>query len=79
MIMMWRWHVILKKKQSAFKNFGSCVNELMARWLIKQPRELQISNFSVVRRLVIDEILRYKNPYPYLNGLLLREIGRAHV
>ena len=65
-----------EKKQSAFKNFGSCVNELMARWLIKQPRELQISNFSVVRRLVIDEILRYKNPYPYLNGLLLRATSR---
>ena len=65
-----------EKKQSAFKNFGSWVNEIMARWLIKQPRDLQISNFSVTRRLVIDEILRYKNPYPYLNGLLLRATSR---
>lgn len=64
------------KKQSAFKNFGSRVNELMSRWLIKQPKGLQISNFSAVRRLVINEILRYKNPYPYLNGLLLRATSR---
>jgi len=64
------------KKQSAFKNFGSWVNEIMARWLIKQPKGLQISNFSVVRRMVVQEILRYKNPYPYLNGLLLRATSR---
>ena len=65
-----------QKKQSAFKNFGSWVNELMARWLIKQPKGLQISNFSVVRRLVVQEILRYKNPFPYLNGLLVRATSR---
>lgn len=64
------------KKQSSFKNFGSWINELMARWLIKQPKGLQISNFSVMRRLIVNEILRYKNPYPYLAGLFLRATSR---
>lgn len=60
------------KKQSAFKNIGSKINEWMSRILINQPKELQISNFSVLRRIILNEILRYQNPYPYLNGLFLR-------
>lgn len=61
-----------QKRQSAFKNFGSKVNEWMSQWLINQPKGLQISNFSVMRRIILQEILRYKNPYPYLSGLILR-------
>ena len=61
-----------KKKQSVFKNMGSKINEWMARILIKQPKNLQISNLSVLRRVMVKEILRYQNPYPYLNGLFLR-------
>lgn len=60
------------KRQSTLKNIGSKVNEWMARVLIKQPKGLQISNFSVLRRIILNEILRYQNPYPYLSGLFLR-------
>jgi undecaprenyl-phosphate 4-deoxy-4-formamido-L-arabinose transferase len=66
-----------QKKQSAFKNFGSKINEWMAQSLIGQPKKLQISNFSVIRRFVLEEIVRYKNPYPYMNGLFLR--STAHI
>jgi len=65
------------KKQSRMKNIGSKVNEWMARSLIGQPKSLQISNFSVIRRFVMDEILKYENPYPYINGLFLRTT--AHI
>jgi undecaprenyl-phosphate 4-deoxy-4-formamido-L-arabinose transferase len=59
-------------KQSAFKNFGSRINSLMSRTLINRPKELQFSNFFVMKAYMVEEILRYENPYPYLEGLILR-------
>jgi undecaprenyl-phosphate 4-deoxy-4-formamido-L-arabinose transferase len=64
------------KKQSVFKNFGSGVNALMSRALLNRPKELQFSNFSVVKRFIVDEVLQYHNPYPYLEGLFLRSTGK---
>jgi len=61
-----------EKKQSAFKNFGSSVNSAVSHWLLDKPKELYFSNFGIVRRYVVDELLKYDNPYPYLEGLILR-------
>ena len=65
-----------KKKQSALKNFGSHINSLMSRTLIKKPKHLQFSNFFVMKAFIVQEILRYENPYPYLEGLILRTTNR---
>ncbi|MDR3305030.1 MAG: glycosyltransferase family 2 protein [Clostridiales Family XIII bacterium] len=65
-----------ERKQSAFKNFGSNVNAWMSQMLLNRPKDLQFSNFGVSRRFVVDEILRYRNPYPYLEGLTLRVTHR---
>ena len=64
------------KKQSAFKNFGSHMNNLMACALLKKPKDLQISNFSAMKRFICLEILNYQNPYPYIDGLFLRSTGK---
>jgi polyisoprenyl-phosphate glycosyltransferase len=64
------------KKQSWFKNFGSKVNEHMTNVILDKPKEIRFNNFTAMRRFVIDEILRYENPYPYLTGLLLRTTHR---
>lgn len=61
-----------KKKQSVFRNFGSWINAEMAHILIEKPRDLQLSNFFAMQRFICDEILRYKSPYPYIDGLYLR-------
>jgi undecaprenyl-phosphate 4-deoxy-4-formamido-L-arabinose transferase len=61
-----------ERKQSAFKNFGSKVNAQMSKIMLNKPTGLQFSSFVVMRRFVADEILRYRNPYPYLEGLMLR-------
>ena len=65
-----------QKKQSAFKNFGSYVNSLMSIILINKPKDLQFSNFFVIKSFVAKEILSYSNPYPYLEGLILRTTNR---
>lgn len=64
------------KKQSAFKNFGSRVNRTMTEWALEKPKDLIFTNFGAIKRYIIDEIVRYKNPYPYLTGLLLRSTSR---
>lgn len=61
-----------ERKQSAFKNFGTSVNKLMTEFIIGRPRDLQFTNFMIMKRFVADKITEYKNPYPYLTGLLLR-------
>jgi undecaprenyl-phosphate 4-deoxy-4-formamido-L-arabinose transferase len=60
------------RRQSAFKNFGSKLNTKMAEILAGKPKNIKLSNLYVSRRFVIDEVLQYKNPYPYIGGLLLR-------
>lgn len=64
------------RKQSAFKNFGSKVNALMARYIIGQPKDLYISNFSAHKRFVSQEMIKYTNPYPYCTGLILRTTSK---
>ncbi len=60
------------KQHSGFRNFGSKVNDKMACWLLSKPKDLKIMSYFACKRYVIDEVLRYENPYPYMSGLLLR-------
>ena len=64
------------KKQSAFKNFGSSVNARMSEILLEKPKDVKFTNFCILRRYVVDEIKKYKNPYPNLDGLSLRTTKR---
>ena len=65
-----------EKKQSRFKNFGSSINSLMSRILINKPKELRFTNFKAMKRFIVDEIIKYNNPYPYIEGLTLRTTNR---
>ena len=60
------------KQHSAFRNFGSHVNELMTRVMLGKPKELYLSCYFAARRFIIDEVIRYENSYPYVIGLVLR-------
>lgn len=60
------------KKHSAFRNLGSWMNEEMAHFLLGKPKELYVSSYFAVKKYVVDEMVRYQNPYPYVIGLVLR-------
>lgn len=64
--------VYASKKHGWFRNFGSWVNDLMAVWLIDKPRSLRMTSFRVFRRFVIDEVLKYNGPFPYLGGMIFK-------
>lgn len=59
-------------KQSIFKSFGTVVNRKMTEVVMEKPKDLSFTNFSAMQRYIVEEILKYKNPYPYMTGLLLR-------
>ena len=59
-------------KQSKFKGFGTIVNRKMTELVMEKPKDLSFTNFSALKRYIVEEITKYKNPYPYLTGLLLR-------
>lgn len=60
------------KQHSAFRNFGSKVNEMMARTMLGKPASLYISSYFAVKRFVVEDMVRYENSYPYVIGLVLR-------
>lgn len=59
-------------KQSVFKSFGTIVNRKMTEIIMEKPKDLNFTNFMALKKYIVVEILKYKNPYPYLTGLLLR-------
>lgn len=71
-----------KKKHSVFRNFVSVINQKMTEIMLGKPKELYLSSYFAVRKFVIDEVVKYRNSYPYVGGLVLRttkNIGRVTV
>ncbi len=60
------------KKHGVFRNIGTSINNKMCRWLIGKPKNLTITSFFIAKKYLIDEIIKYENPYSYIPGLVLR-------
>ncbi|MDD6332181.1 MAG: glycosyltransferase family 2 protein, partial [Clostridium sp.] len=60
------------KKHSLFRNFGSKLNGWMTEVMLKKPKDLYVSSYFVMRSYIKEEILHYRNAYPYVIGLVLR-------
>src|SRR6266478_260618 len=72
----------IEKKHSTFRNFGSWFNDRIATIVLHKPKDLYLSSFKVMNRFVVDEITRYRGPYPYADGLIYRvtrKIGQIPV
>jgi len=61
-----------EKKHSIWRNFGSSLNNYMATILLKKPKKLYLSSFKCLNKFLVDEIIKYNLPYPYIDGLILR-------
>jgi glycosyltransferase involved in cell wall biosynthesis len=60
------------KKHSYFRNFGSRFNDMVANLMLKKPHNLYLSSFKIINRFLINEIIKYDLPYPYIDGLILQ-------
>ncbi len=61
-----------EKKHTKFRNFGSFVNSMTVRILLKKPKDLKTSSFWIIKRFVRDYAVQYKSAYTHLQGLFLR-------
>ena len=61
-----------QRKQSMFKDFGTCVNKKMTEIILQRPRDLEFTNFMAIKKYIVKELIQYHNPYPYMTGLILR-------
>lgn len=64
------------KHHSAFRNFGSFINDLMTRVMLGKPKNLRVTSYFAAKRFIVDEMLHYENAYPYVIGLVLRTTKR---
>ena len=57
---------------SLFRKIGSKINDLMAQAFIGKPKDVYLSSYLAATRDVIDRVVAYKGPYPYVDGLMLQ-------
>jgi undecaprenyl-phosphate 4-deoxy-4-formamido-L-arabinose transferase len=65
-----------------FRNLGSRFNDRVARVMLKKPRDLYLSSFKIMNQFLAGEVTRYRGPFPYIDGLILRttrNIGQLDV
>ncbi len=59
-------------KRSAFRRLGSWANNEMAKLFMEKPEDLKLSVYFLAKKFVVDEMVRYTNAYPHMEGLLIR-------
>lgn len=71
-----------EKKHVYFRNIGSRFNDKVANVMLKKPKDLYLSSFKILNRFIVNEIIKYDLPFPYIDGLILRttsKIGKVKV
>jgi glycosyltransferase involved in cell wall biosynthesis len=70
------------KKHHFFRNLGSkCINALTT-YLFNKPKDLYLSSFKLLKKDLIDEIIKYKSPFTYIDGIIFQitdNIGKVQV
>ncbi len=61
-----------RNQPSLFRRMGTRLNTKMSDWLIEKPKGTYMASFFMAKRYIIDEMIRYQQPYPYIAGLILR-------
>lgn len=60
------------KQDSMLRNLGSVVNDRMANIVLHKPAGLYLSSFKIMNRFLVDEIIKYTGPDPYIDAIILR-------
>ena len=61
-----------KKKHSLFRKIGTKISFAMSSYLVGKPKDIDLNSYYVFKRYVLDEGIKYDNPYPFVHGLILR-------
>ena len=63
------------KQHNWFRNLGSRFNAACSHFFFDQPKDLTFTSYYACLRFVVDNALRYHNPFPYIGGLLFQSIS----
>lgn len=61
-----------QKNHGVFRNALSWLNNLLLTYFLDKPYGLYFSTFNIVTSEIVQEIIKYKGPSPYIQGLILR-------
>ena len=61
-----------KKRHSLFRNMGTWFNDQVANMVLNKPKGLYLSSFKVISRFLVKEIVHYRAPFPYIDGMILQ-------
>ncbi len=61
-----------KKEHHWLRNLGSKTVNYFTTYLLKKPKDLYLSSFKLIHAEVIDEIIKYSGPHPYIDGLIFQ-------
>ncbi len=71
-----------KKEHARYRNMGSSLVNWITSYSLNKPKDLYLSSFKLIRKEVVEEIIKYQGPYPYIDGLIFRitrNIGTVQV
>lgn len=64
------------KEHAVWRNLGSRFANKVAEWVLDKPRGLYLSSFRCLSAFLVQQIVQYEGPYPYIDGLILQTTNR---
>lgn len=64
------------KEHEGWRNIGSRFANWVADQLMDKPKGLYLSSFRCMSALAVAEVVKYRGPYPYVDGLLMQVTQR---
>ena len=66
-----------KKQHAAWRNLGSSLANQTANWVLQKPKDLYLSSFRCMSHFIVDQLIRFEGPYPYIDGLIFQSTDRV--
>jgi undecaprenyl-phosphate 4-deoxy-4-formamido-L-arabinose transferase len=61
-----------EKKHAAWRNLGSRFANRVADVLLDKPKGLYLSSFRCLSAFVVENVIAYEGPFPYIDGLIMQ-------
>lgn len=68
-----------EKQHTFFRNLGSRIHNWAATRALGKPKDLYLSSFKVMSRFLVDQVVRYAGPTPYIDAIILRSTRNISV
>ena len=73
------WGRYTKKRHNVFRRTLTSMNNVFDKTMLGIPNDIYLTSFWIIRKYVRDEMIKYKGPYSYIGGLILRSSNNKNV